>query len=66
MTMENMLSGVQNAASARIGPLDEARGYEVEVRAVSRAGVGRTNTLRFFVPRLRTPSDAQPTDVHGE
>jgi len=49
--------------SARIGPLQEATGYNVEIRAVTVAGVGRTNTLRFVVPRLRPPSDALPSDI---
>jgi len=48
--------------SARIGPLQEATGYDVEVRAVTNAGIGRTNTLRFIVPRLRTRSEAQSSD----
>jgi len=40
--------------------------YEVEVRAVSSVGVGRTETVRFTVPRLRTPSDSLPTDVSSK
>lgn len=52
----------QNTMSARIGPLHEATGYDVEIRAITNAGAGRTNTLRFVVPRLRSPSDAQFTD----
>ena len=56
----------QGIMNARIGPLQEATGYDVEVRAVTSAGVGRTNTLRFVVPRLRTPSDSLPSDVSSK
>ena len=56
----------QALRSARIGPLQEATGYDVEIRAVTSTGVGRTSTLRFVVPKLRTPSHTRPADISSK